>query len=161
VTADSGRTAVYEAEEAAFGGTDLDDIRPIGELAAAATQLTSGEWWRGSSGPEVVVTRARRGVVSSSARRVEVPGRPVEIRLAARQATTATLTHELAHALAGIRHGHDGRFRAAHVDVCAVLGDRSAATSLQTAYIAFGVAPGPRCWLSPNWVIGEGFVVVR
>jgi hypothetical protein len=157
---DEGRTAVYAAEEAAFGGTDLDGARSLDELVAAGTALVTGPWWRTAGGPDVRFAAARRDAASSSARVERAVRGSVEIRLAAGQRTTATLGHELAHALAGVARGHDATFRAAHVDVCALLGGGRAASMLAAAYAEGGVAPGARRWPSPVRVIGDGFVVV-
>jgi hypothetical protein len=103
---------------------------------------------------------ARRGAASSSARAAPWSSGPVEIRLADGQRTTATLAHELAHALAGVEAGHDATFRAAHVDVCALLAGGRAAAMLAAAYEVAGVAAGTRRWPTPVRVIGDGFVVV-
>ncbi|HEU4842077.1 MAG TPA: hypothetical protein VFT09_11560 [Ilumatobacteraceae bacterium] len=159
--ADEGRAAAYAAEEAAVGGTELDAGRPLDELVALADRLTAGEWWRAAGGPDVTVTAARAGACSSTARGRGRPGPPdVAVHLAAGQHTVATLAHELAHALAGIGHGHDATFRVAHVDVAALLGGRSAADRLGAAYGELGVPVGRRRWPSPVWVTGIGFEVV-
>jgi hypothetical protein len=84
----------------------------------------------------------------------------VDVRMAAPQATMATLAHELAHALAGVARGHDDVFRRAHVDVSAVLVGSRAATHLTTAYEALRVPPAARPWLSPIRVMGDGFAVL-
>jgi hypothetical protein len=157
---DEGRTAVYEAEAAAFGGTLLDEIRPLGELVRAAEEVTTGAWWRSAGGPAVCVVTARQGAASSSARVGPCGDRPVEVRLAAAHHDVATLAHELAHALAGIRHGHDATFRAAMVDVCALLADRRASGALERAYRALAVPAGRRHWPPPVRATGAGFVVV-
>ena len=107
---DAGRAAVYAAEDVAFGGTELDVPRPIDELVALADRLTAGEWWAAVGAPVVTVAASRAGACSSTARSGHRPGAPdVAVHLAAGQHTVATLAHELAHALAGIGHGHDAR----------------------------------------------------
>ena len=68
------------------------------------------------------------------------------IRLAAGQLDDVTIAHELAHLLAGIDHGHDDRFRAAHLDVVALLAGTGAASMLAEAYAAFGLSAGRRAW---------------
>jgi hypothetical protein len=153
---DPGQAAVAEAEEAAFGGTTLDAPSTREELTASVNRLVAGEWWR-ANGPPVHVVAPRRSTRSSTARRC---GDGVEIRLAAEQLTTATAAHELAHALAGIGHGHDATFRAAHADVVAVLAGRAAADRLTEAYLAFGLAVAERRWSAPWRVGGIGFRVV-
>jgi hypothetical protein len=84
----------------------------------------------------------------------------VEIRLTDDQLTTATVAHELAHALAGVDHGHDESFRAAYVDVVAVLAGTGPATALAEAFAAMGIAGGARRWPPPHRAAGDGFVVV-
>ncbi len=159
--ADRGREAVYAAEEAAVGGTDLDDRRSLADLRRVAAEVVDGVWWRSCRGPAVAVGGARADALSSRAvqGRGRVPG-PVEVRLAELQQTSATLAHELAHALVGVERGHDERFRAAHVDVLAVLAGAGPAGALASSYARLGVAPGRRRWPSPVRAEGPGFVIV-
>ena len=82
------------------------------------------------------------------------------IRLAAGQHDDVTVAHELAHLLAGIAHGHDERFRAAHVDVVALLAGDRAASMLAEAYTSFGLAAGRRAWPPPVHGSGPTFVIV-
>ncbi len=116
MSVDAGRAEVYEAEAAAFDGTDLESTRPFAEVASAISNVVGGAWWPGIP---VQVVRARRDARSSSASRVE--GATTVIRLAAEQTTIATAAHELAHALAGPAAGHSGVFLAAYLDVVAVI----------------------------------------
>ena len=74
--------------------------------------------------------------------------------------TPGTLTHELAHALAGVAAGHDERFRAAHVDVVAFLAGAGAADDLARAYAAAGLTVGDRRWPSPVRGVGDGFAII-
>ncbi|MET0459257.1 MAG: hypothetical protein ABW195_08415 [Ilumatobacteraceae bacterium] len=157
-TADQGREAVYAAEEAAFGGTDADHVVALPALQALAASVVAGDWWGSCGGPSVEVVGARADAASSSARTARGPG--VVVRLAPPQWTVATVSHELAHALAGVDHGHDERFRAAHVDVVAVLAGAEAAAVLGRSYGAHGVPPGHRSWPSPERGRGDGFVIV-
>lgn len=157
-TADVGRTAVYAAEDAALGGTDLDEERPLPDLVAIAAALTTGPWWREVGGPRVVVAAARPNARSSAARAGS--GRVVRITLAGGQRTVATLAHELAHALAGVPHGHDATFRAAHVDVVALLAGSAAGEALAAAYGRLGVPAGRRSWAAPFRAVGDGFAVL-
>jgi hypothetical protein len=154
---DRGREAVYAAEEAAFGGTELDDPRPLVDLRARATTIVEGDWWSRAGGPPVDVLAARVDARSSTARR---HSRGTVIRLAEPQLDTATMAHELAHVLAGIDHGHDELFRAAHVDVVAVLAGSGAAASLAASYCAFALPLAPRRWPPPVREIGESFVIL-
>jgi hypothetical protein len=152
---DRGKVAVAAAEEMAFGGTDLDV--PLGRSAVErrVADLTTGPWWR-SCGPSVAMATPRRGTRSSSA---EHRTGHVTIRLADEQLTVATAAHELAHALAGVGHGHDAVFRVAYVDVVAVLAGSAHTTALADGFVAMGVAVGDRRWPAPYWAVGDGFVV--
>lgn len=153
---DVGREAVAAAEEAAFGGTDVDDRRDRASLQARLSAVVDGPWWR-EYGPAVTIGRPRASDRSSSARTC---GSGVEVRLASGQLTLATVVHELAHALAGLSHGHDPLFRAAYVDVTALLAGVEAARRLTGAFEAFGLGVGERTWPQP-WVIdGDTFRIV-
>jgi hypothetical protein len=156
--ADRGREAVYAAEVAAFGGTDIDQVVTLDDVRALAASVVAGDWWASCGGPPVAVVGARSDAASSSAR--AATGTGVLIRLAPTQWTAATVGHELAHALAGVAHGHDDRFRAAHVDVVAVIAGGAAAADLDRAYRAHDVPPGDRSWPPPDRGRGDGFVIV-
>lgn len=156
--ADRGREGVYAAEEAAFGGTTLEERRSLAELQARAKTIVDGDWWRQAGAPAVDVVAARRTARSSSARH---DGRHAAvIRLASGQLDDVTVAHELAHLLAGIGHGHDDRFRAAHLDVVALLVGPPAASMLAHAYSAFGLSAGRRAWPPPVRGSGPTFVIV-
>jgi hypothetical protein len=155
--ADIGRSALTEAEAAAFGGTDLEADREIDDLARRAAAVTTGSWWRAAGAPDVTVTAARASARSSRAR--DDRG-AVAVALAAGQQDVATLAHELAHALAGVAHGHDDRFRAALVDVTVVLAGPTAAAHLADALSRFDLAVAPRAWPPPARAEGDGFVLL-
>ena len=148
---DTDRSAVYAAELAAFDGTDLELVVGVEPLAALVDRLTAGQWW---PGPGVVLRPARSDARSSTTRCADVGA---TIRLAHSQATVATAAHELAHALAGVGAGHDGRFRAAYLDVIAVITnleptDRRGPLHMDQLRIAFaadGLDVAPRSWPAP------------
>ena len=72
-----------------------------------------------------------------------------------------TLAHELAHALAGVDHGHDDRFRAAHVDVVRLLaGAAPARRASRRATPTLGVPVGAPDVAVTVRVTGDGFVIV-
>jgi len=154
---DRGRTALAEAEAAAFGGTDLEVERGVDELVARAAQVTSGSWWRAAGGPAVTVRPSRSSARSSHARLVQGA---VDVALAPGQRDLATLVHELAHALAGVEHGHDVHFRRALVDVVAVVAGTTSARVLIDALVGFAVPIGPRPWPAPSRAEGDGFVLL-
>jgi hypothetical protein len=153
---DRGRSAVGAAEERAFGGTELDE--PIDRRTAEArlADVTGGPWWR-RCGPAVIVARPRASARSSSARG---DTDRVEVQLTEPQLSVATVAHELAHALAGVDHGHDDAFRAAYVDVVAVLAGVGPARALSEAFAAMGIAAGERRWPPPHRAVGDGFLVI-
>lgn len=157
-TSDAGREAAYAAEEAAFGGTDVDAPQAFADLVELAAGVVAGSWWQACGGPPVELVTARAGAASSSARPSNRRG--VLVRLAAGQLTAVTVAHELAHALAGVASGHDERFRAAHVDVVAVLAGQPLADDLRRCYVDHGVPAGARAWPLPHRVSGPGFVIV-
>ncbi len=158
---DRGRTAVGAAELAAFGGTDLETPRPLDELTERAAAVCSTAWWARAGGPTVRIVPARASARSSSARSGDARARgTVTIRLADGQLDLATVGHELAHALAGVDHGHDPRYRVAAVDVISVLAGRTAAESLARAFAAYGLAQAERPWPAPARLEGDTFVVL-
>jgi hypothetical protein len=154
---DVGREATYAAEEDAFGGTDLDAATSLEALVALAKTITAGEWWRACGAPTVLVEASSTVANSSSARSA---GPAVVVRLAGGQRTPGTLTHELAHALAGVAAGHDDVFRAAHVDVVALLAGADAAGDLGHAYAVAGLAIEERRWPAPIRGTGDGFAII-
>ena len=123
-------------------------------MALAAT-ITAGAWWLMCGAPGVRVEAASTAAHSSSARHA---GSVALVRLAGGQRTAGTLTHELAHALAGVTAGHDECFRAAHIDVVAFLAGAGAADDLARAYAAAGLTIDDRRWPSPVRGVGDGFV---
>lgn len=150
--------ALYAAEIDAFDGTDLETKLAFGALQQLAHRLVATPWW---PGPPVEITRTRRDARSSSARCLDTAGetgeRVVRIRLAEPQWTRATVAHELAHALAGPDAGHGERYRAAYVDVVAVLTNLDPTDrrrghhveQLRSAFDAHGLAVGARRWPAP------------
>ena len=156
---DGERTAVGEAEEAAFGGTEAEIEQPWAVLVDRAHALTTGGWWSAVGGPPVTVARSRVTARSSCAR-VRGDGPVVALSLADGQLDLATLAHELAHAVAGVDHGHDDRFRLAEIDVVALIVGSAAARSLAEAFPACGRARAARPWPLPWHLDGDGFRVL-
>jgi len=154
--ADDGRTALYAAEAAAFDGTDLEV--PLGHDVAARVlaDVIGRRWW---TGPRVRIRAARGDAGSSSCSAIDDGSTPpmAEIRLARPQTTVATVAHELAHALAGPEHGHDGVFRRAYLDTVLVATNidptdrrgRLHVTQLAEAMDAAGLTIGERTWPPP------------
>jgi hypothetical protein len=152
---DSGLAAVAAAEEMAFGGTRLDVRLDRVVVERAFADVVGGPWWQ-SCGPPVSWSRPRRDAHSSSTR--DSPA-GIEVRLVDEQLTLATVAHELAHALAGVDCGHGVTFRAAYVDVVAVVAGAEPARALAEALAALDVAAGGRAWPAPYRAAGDGFVV--
>jgi len=154
---DLGRTAAYEAEAAAFGGTDLDEWRPWSEVLAIADGVLAGPWWSVTGAGPVLVKPASTATVSSTARKVAAGA---EVRLARPQWTPATVVHELAHVLAGIDDGHGPSFRAAAIDLATAVGGTGAADALLDADRDLGLVVAERSWPAPYLAEGPGFVIV-
>jgi hypothetical protein len=155
VTVDAERALVYAAELAAFDGTDLEAVVGAPAVAHRIAAIVAGEWWPGTP---VRVVSARSDARSSSTRcDPAATEMGAVIRLAASQATLATGAHELAHALAGTGAGHRAVFRAAYLDVVAVLTNadptdrrhRTHVDQLAAAFAASGLSVGPRRWPEP------------
>ena len=142
---DRGREAVYAAEEAAFGGTIHEERRSLAELQERARTIVDGDWWRRAGGPavEVVAARQHGPIVERAARRSprrrHSPGRRPTRRRDDRPRARPSSWRV-------IDHGHDDRFRAAHLDVVALLAGPRAASMLAEAYAAFGLSAGRRAW---------------
>jgi hypothetical protein len=159
---DCGRAEVYAAEAAAFDGTDLELVRPFGEVSSVIAAIVEGPWWPGS---HVRVVAARRDAASSSAR--ERADASTVIRLAAEQTTIATAAHELAHALAGPHAGHSPVFLAAYLDVVAVVTNldsrdrrhRLHVDQLRDAFVAAGLVVGVRTWPPPPEASGTAIAL--
>ena len=152
---DRGKAAVSAAEEMAFGGTDLDTSLRRAEAGRCLADLIEGPWWR-SCGPLVTLSTPRAALRASRAS--DRPGH-VAIELSDEQLDLSTVAHELAHALAGIGHGHDATFRAAYIDVVAVLAGATRAAALSEAFDTMQVPPGDRRWPAPHRAVGQGFVI--
>lgn len=157
--ADLDRGQVYAAELAAFDGTDLEHVVPFEVVERRLRAVIGGAWWPGGD----VSVRPSRSTAHSSVTRCALDaGSVAEISIAGPQSTVATAAHELAHALAGVTHGHDARFRRAHVDVVQVMTnlDRLAGRGmlhvdqLRCAYEAAGLEVGERSWVAPPEVGG-------
>ncbi len=149
--------AAPAAEQSAHGGPDRERPRPLAELRRSVDRLVTGDWWTQAGGPVVVVRSARTSARSSSAR---AAGAAVEVRLADGQLDIATVIHELAHALAGVEHGHDATFRRANVDVASSVAGAAAGDALLAAYRAFELAVAAPRWPAPTRAVGDGFVVL-
>jgi len=153
---DVDRSAVSAAELAAFDGTDLEEVVDFTGLVDRMRSVTAGQWW---PGPPVEVMAARADASSSSARCATsaVDGR-VTIRIAGPQTTVATAAHELAHALAGVGAGHGPLFRAAYLDVIAVITNADSTDrrldlhldQLATAFADAGLPVADRRWPGPS-----------
>jgi hypothetical protein len=142
---DRGRQAVYAAEIAAFDGTSYERRTDLESLQALARQITGAPWW--PRGPIAVM--AARADAGSSATYWRSGSSP-SIRLAAPQMTPATLTHEMAHALAGVANGHGPAFRRAHTDLARFVFGPEPAGWLVDAYQAMGLSLGDRQWQPPS-----------
>lgn len=142
--ADAGREALYAAELAAFDGTSYEAVVPLAELVELAQRVTRAAWWPAGEVPVV----AARSDASSSTTRQRGGARPV-VRIAAGQATPATVLHELAHVLAGLAAGHGPRFRRAYLDLVGFCWGDTPAAWLRAEFEAARLAVGSRDWAPP------------
>jgi hypothetical protein len=140
---DDGRAEVYAAELAAYDGTDLETVVPFDELVTLAARVTGEPWWPAT---RRVALRAARSDARSSTTRWRGG---IVVRIAAPQATPATVVHELAHVLAGPSAGHGAAFRRAHVDLASAAFGAERASWLEAAYRASGLTLGARTWQRP------------
>lgn len=164
MTVDRGREAVAAAEAHAFDGTSVAERMTRDQAHELVDAVVGGAWWR-SAGPSVVVTVPRRSARSSSARSASTArsargSDAVEVRLTDEQLSASTVAHELAHALAGVDHGHDGLYRSAYVDVVSVVAGADARAALADAFARFGLDVASRRWPAPWLAEGDDFVVI-
>ena len=153
---------VYAAEDAAFGGTDLDD-EPVARRARRAGRPASpaasgGGPVRGAAGR----ASSRHGRARATSSAPLVGGPAASSSASPRQRRRRRVAHELAHALAGVGRGHDATFRAAHVDVVALLAGtrrRRPPARRRTPTTACRRAGGR--WPPPVRLQRAGFVVVH
>lgn len=156
MSGDRDRAQVYAAEIAAFDGTDLERVIGHEAVSMEMQRVVRGSWWPCRS----VSIRRMRSDARSSVTRCSVGdagGGVVDIGIAEAQATLATASHELAHALAGVDHGHDAVFRCAYLDVVMVMTNADRPTGrgslhvdqLRRAFEAVGLAVGERTWPEP------------
>jgi len=153
-TTDRERAQVYAAELAAFDGTDLEVVVGVAAVAEVVRSVVRGDWWPLG---EIAIREMRSDARSSVTRCSNEDGSVADIGIAPPQATVATGAHELAHALAGVRHGHDAVFRRAHLDVVQTITnlDRLSGRGmvhvdqLARAYAAADLAVGARAWPAP------------
>ena len=105
---DVGRAAVYACELAAFDGTDLEDERSFEEVERFIRSIAAGPWWTGPVG-DGSPGSCRHGVVRRGGFGRATPAHRSRSVSPTANAPFATAAHELAHALAGVEHGHDAR----------------------------------------------------
>lgn len=153
-SADRERAQVYAAELAAFDGTDLEAVVGFEVVVDAVRSVVGARWWP----HDEITVREMRSDAKSSVTRCAGDGEvTIDIGIAGPQATIATGAHELAHALAGVGHGHDDVFRRAHLDVVQAITNRDRLTAqgavhveqLARAYEAAGLTVGKRTWTPP------------
>jgi hypothetical protein len=141
---DRHRQAVYDVEDAAFGGTTYDEPMPFADAADLATAFCAGGWWTatGLPVPHVVPTR-----IDSSQSYARCDGDP-SIHLSPAGCTVATIAHELAH-VAARRSGavdepdHGPAFRHCEISLVGALMGAAAADRLAAAFTAGGLDLDP------------------
>jgi hypothetical protein len=141
---DRDRQAVYDAEDAAFGGTTWDEAMPFDAAADLAGAFCASRWWAAFDLPAPAVVATRADSHTSYAR---WEGEPT-IHLSPAGCTVATLAHELAHLVAQRAAGdgepaHGPAFRRADVTLAAALMGGAAAARLASAFLGAGLDLGP------------------
>jgi len=139
---DHDRQRVYDAEEAAFGGTTLDEPLSWDDVEVLMSAVTSDRWWTELAVPAPRLVRARADARTSCA-----DGEA--IRICRDGQTALTLTHELAHHLTGhlpwpasdLREPvHGPRFRATSLRVAMVVAGQVAVDQLEEAWRIHGLS---------------------
>jgi hypothetical protein len=139
---DHDRQRVYDAEEAAFGGTTLDDPLSWDDVGVLLSAVTSDQWWTELAVPAPRLVRARSDSRTSCA-----DGRA--IRICRDGQTALTLTHELAHHLSAHlpwpssdapEPVHGPRFRATSLRVAMVVAGQVAVHQLEHSWRVHGLS---------------------
>jgi hypothetical protein len=141
---DRHRQAVYDVEDAAFGGTTYDEPMPFADAADLATAFCAAGWWAatGLPVPDLVATR-----IDSSRSYARCDDDP-SIHLSPAGCTVATIAHELAHVLARRMAAtdepdHGPAFRRAEVALAGALMGSAPADRLATAFAGAGLDLAP------------------
>jgi hypothetical protein len=125
---DTHRQRIYDAEEAAAGGTLLDEPLTWDDLVSLFHAAVQHPWWIACAVPEPVLESARSDSGRSSADGVRV-------RISPHDQSAATVAHELAHHLDihtscpgsdGPRSPHGPSFCAALLRTVEIMGGTSA-----------------------------------
>jgi hypothetical protein len=139
---DHDRQRVYDAEEAAFGGTTLDEPLSWDDVEVLMSAVTSDRWWTELAIPAPRLLRAR-----ADARTSRADGSA--IRICRDGQTALTLIHELGHHLSGhlpwpssdvADSAHGPRFRASALRVAMVVAGPVAVDQLARAWRSHGLS---------------------
>lgn len=143
---DADRQRVYDAEDAAF--LDTTYAERLGERGCRwlLDRLVATPWWA-ACGRSTPVLRAARAD-SSRSTTVLGEGRS-EVRIGPGMDQAHVLSHEAGHLLAAPDATHGPRFRAAHLDVAAVVLGRHGADRLFERYTRSGLRLEARGWPPP------------
>ncbi len=141
MTRDLHRQRVYDAEEAAFGGTHLAERLSWPDVEATFHAVVHHAWWLAIGATQPVLRTARVDSLRSSA-----DGR--EIRIAEGGRNALTIAHELAHHLvacttAGAEPAHGPRFCAALIRLVQLVGGVPARRRLEAELARREVPVGP------------------
>jgi hypothetical protein len=154
---DVDRQRVYDAEEAAFGGTTMTERLTWPEVTSLASAVAADPWWVALDVPAPAIEHARADASTSSAD-------GTRIRLCAAGQDAATIVHELAHHLdvhlswRGTARGprsaldapHGPRFRATALRTAMVVGGWLAVEQLATAWDQTGLTVAGWAWAEPE-----------
>jgi hypothetical protein len=149
---DRDRQRVYDAEDAAFVDTTYAERLGASGCRWLLERMVATPWWASCARPAPVLRAARADSTRSTT--VVGAGR-AEVRIGPGMDQAHVLSHEAAHLLAGSDATHGPVFRAAHLDVAAVVLGRHGADRLSERYTRFGLRVHGRRWPPPP-ECGEG-----
>lgn len=148
---DRDRQRVYDAEDAAFGGTTMDEALEWHEVEVLVAAVVADPWWT-SLGIVTPRLRAARSDARTSCSDGEV------VRISREGQTAVTVVHELAHHLSGHLawpadpegpSPHDGRFRATALRVATIVGGTPGADALARSWERHGLCVAAWPWGEP------------
>lgn len=143
---DTDRQRVYDAEDAAF--LDTAYAERLGERGCRwlVERFVATPWWAATGGP---VPRLRAARADSARSTTVLRADGAELRIGPGMDQAHVLSHELAHLLATPDAGHGPQYRAAHLDVAAVLLGRHGADRLAERLTRWALDVPARQWPPP------------
>jgi hypothetical protein len=149
---DRDRQRVYDAEEAAFGGTTMDDRLGWDDVEVLVDAVVADAWWASIALPAPRLQRSRADARTSCSD-------GVVIRICTEGQTALTVVHELAHHVAGHLAWPDGvgeptphgdRFRATALRVATVVSGSSGSDALERSWHSHRLSVADWAWPEPD-----------